>query len=73
MYFSNMVQLLYVYATAQVNTRNYLAMSQIRSHSSDSNTNFDVTEQKGFGLVWSVIQFYPELYVHEWLILQEQI
>lgn len=70
MYFSNMVQVFYVYATTQVNTRNYLAVSQIRSHSSDSNTNFDLIEERGFGLVWSVIQ---ELYVHEWLILQEQI
>lgn len=68
--FVNTVQLLYVYATAQVNSKNYLAMSQIRSHSADSNTNFDLIEEKGFGLVWSVIQ---ELYVHEWLILQEQI
>lgn len=61
-----MVQLVCVYATTQVTTRNNLAMSQIRHHSTDSNTNFDLTEEGGFGLVWSVIR---EFYVHELLIL----
>lgn len=70
MCFSNMIQVFHVYATTQVNTRKYLAVSQIRSHSSDSNTNFDLIEEKGFGLVQSVIQ---QLYVHEWLILWAQI
>lgn len=64
-----MVQLFCVYATAQVNSRKYLAMSQIRSHYSKSNTYFDLIEEKGFGLVWSLIQGL----LHEWLILQEQI
>lgn len=70
MCFSNMIQVFYVYATTQVNTRIYLAVSQIRSHSSDSNTNFDLIEEKDFGLVRSIIQ---QLYVHEWLILWAQI
>lgn len=65
---SNTVQPLYVYATAQVNTRNYLAMSQIGSHCSDSNTNFDPIEEKAFVLMRFVKQ---ELYGHEWLILKE--
>ena len=79
-----MVQLSYVYTTTQVNTRNYLAMSQIRSHSSD--TNFDVTEEEGFGLVWYKSKsymymnglFYKKRYNHKriWLelpIVQENV
>lgn len=49
--FSNSVQLLYVYATAQVNTRNYLAMSQSRSRCSASNTDFDPAEEGALGLM----------------------
>ena len=58
--FSNGVQLLCVCATAQVNSR-------LEDFPSDTDANFDVIEEKGFGLVRSVIQ------EHEWLHLQEQI
>lgn len=47
--FSNSVQLLYVYATAQVNSRNYLAVSQTRSRCSAS--NFDPIEEGAFSLM----------------------
>ncbi len=44
-------------------------MSQIRRHYSDSNTNFDLIEKKGFGLVRSIIHGL----LHDLLVLQEQI
>lgn len=56
MYFSNMVQLFNVYATAQVNTRKYLVMSQIRNHYSEWNTYFDLIGKRAFALVCFVIQ-----------------
>lgn len=57
-----MVQLSYVYATTQVNCRTYLAISQIRSHSLDSHTDFDQIQEKGFvvvcnpGMAFSLLQ-----------------